>query len=87
MGTSIPRTGWSISFADFAQLLSDASYRPRIGPMVERWFDCAVVNNAGRISLRKRDGSFLITEAIHLAIQSDATKQQELYGAAMDLWR
>jgi DNA-directed RNA polymerase subunit RPC12/RpoP len=87
MGSSIPPTGWSLSYADFAQLLSEPSYHRRIGPMLESWYDCTLERTSGKVTLRNRNGSSLSMEDTHLAIQSDAKRQYELYQVAMDLWR
>lgn len=86
-GNSIPPTGWSLTFAEFARLVDDDSSRQRIGPMMERWFEGRISSLASPTFLRKRDGSLVTKEDAHLAIQNDAPKQYELYQAAMDLWR
>ena len=87
IGSTIPLTGWSVSFSSFAQLLDDAAYCKRIGPMIEKWFDCEVQVATDGARLKKREGAFLVREHIHEAIQADGEKQYQLYQAAMDLWR
>ena len=87
LGSKIPPTGYLLTFANFVQLLSEPLYRRRIGPMMERWFECVIENSPDTICLRKKDGSALTAEDVHLAIQSDAARQYEIYQTAMDLWR
>jgi hypothetical protein len=87
IGSEIPPTGYSLTFANFMQLLSEPLYRHRIGPLMERWFECLIENAPSKTSLRKKDGSVLIAEDVHFAIQSDASRQYEIYQTAMDLWR
>lgn len=87
MGSTIPLTGWSVSFSSFAQLLDDSAYRERIAPMIEEWFNCEVQVTGDGVRLKKKDGAFLVREHVHEAIQADGKKQHQLYQAAMDLWR
>jgi hypothetical protein len=87
MGSTIPLTGWSVSFSSFAQLLENPAYRKRIGPMIEAWFECEVQVAEDGVHLKKKGGAFLVREHVHEAIQADGKRQQPLYQAAMDLWR
>ncbi|MEO6002977.1 MAG: hypothetical protein ABIZ04_13435 [Opitutus sp.] len=87
IGTRIPPNGWFLTFADFAQLFSDASYQTRIGEMIERWFGCKIIIVDERVQFKRPDESLLIYEHVHDSIQADPEKQYQLYQAAMDLWR
>ena len=78
-------SGWSVTFLDFVQLVTDATYRDTILPLV-RSFGYEPV--AGSPSLvRNANGETLTAADVHARIQMDEPKQHSLYGRAMDLWR
>ena len=87
IGTKIAPTGWALTFADFEQLFSEASDRKRLAEMIERWYGCQVIVVNQRVQFKMPDGSLLIREYLHDAIQADPEKQYQLYQAAMDQWR
>jgi len=80
-------TGYRVTFKDFVALLSDPAWRGAIRPLVEKWFNCTVMDVGGQPQLKSATGEVLSLSAVHEQIQADTDKQYTLYQAAMNLWR
>lgn len=87
VGTVYPRTNYQISYHDFQQLVAGRAYKPAIGELLARWFDYELSGNGGSSSVRSRDGENIDLVELHMRIQEDPAKQQEIYRIAMALWR
>src|SRR5262245_56301327 len=86
-GQSIPEIGYSITFRELRQLLTDEAYSKDIDPIVEKLLNCSVDRSGSRVRLAAEDGSLIPMEIAHLEIQSNSDSQRVMYGAAMDQWR
>lgn len=79
-------TGEYLTYDDFIQLLTYPPYKRVVAPLIAEWFDCQVLVDHGRLRLRKKDGTDLVPQFIHDAIQEDPRKRQKIYRYAMSLW-
>lgn len=87
VGTIYPRTGYEITFGDFQLLVTTRAYRSAVAKLLARWFDCEIMGDGDATIVRSHQGESLNLVSLHRKIQEDATKQRELYGTAMALWR
>jgi hypothetical protein len=81
------RTGYEISFEDFRRLVSESSSQPVVAPLLMAWFRCEIAGQGSETVLRSVDGQPLGIRNLHNRIQVDPSKQRDIYGVAMDLWR
>jgi hypothetical protein len=81
------KTGYEVTYSDFMRLLSDPEDRRVVAPLIRKWFDCDVVATKSGFILRDSRGVELNPLDIHQAIQSDSSRQYDLYQTAMSLWR
>lgn len=79
--------GYSISYSDFKQLLTDKAYTKTIHPLVKGFLNCSVERAEDSARLIAQDGSLIPLEVAHLEIQGNRESQRQIYNAAMDLWR
>ena len=86
-GQKIPNTEYSISFADFKQLLTYEPYSELIHPLVQKHLRYSIERSNGSVKLVAEDGSLIPLETAHLEIQLKSGPQREIYGTAMSLWR
>jgi hypothetical protein len=87
VGQEIPEMGYSLSFRDFKQLVTDKAYTMTIHPLVKGFLNCSVERAKGSVRLTAQDGSLIPLEAAHFEIQGNNESQRKIYDAAMDLWR
>jgi hypothetical protein len=80
-------TGYTITFADFHQLLSYHGYRASIAPLLLEWFGYELEMDGDTVCIRTHDGDAIDELTLHQTIQADELKQSALYRAAMTLWR
>ncbi len=83
VGGAIPMTGWELTFADFASLVSEPAYRSEIEPLLSAWFGYRV-RGTGLVTSQ---GEAVDLLSVHLQIQDDEQQQLALYQTAMSLWR
>lgn len=81
----IAPSGWSVTFLDFVQLVTDPAYRPTILPLLRALGYETLVGQPPRF--RDRTGQIRTAEETHASIQCDEKMQYSLYQAAMNLWR
>lgn len=87
LGSSIPYTGFALTYRDLASLITDGYFRERVGPLVETWLDCTITGTGEATTVTGTDGEPLALLTIHERIQADAAMAYELYQVAMDYWR
>lgn len=79
-GSDLPDTGYELTYRDFLLLVQhDSAER-----LLERWMMHVEQPTAGFGEDDSAGDTLLL---LHLAVQSDAKKQYELYQLAMSLWR
>lgn|GEM_PF-2176773 len=86
-GQSIPVQGYELTFHDFCQLVEDSYNRSVTHPAIAKLLNCTVALFDGRFVLQQSDGALIPLEAAHFLLQSDPTKQRDLYNTAMSVWR
>lgn len=78
-------SGWSVTFLDFVQLVTDPDYQSTILPLLRV---SGYETLAGQpLRFRDRTGQIRTAEETHASIQRDKQMQYDLYQAAMNLWR
>lgn len=87
VGTVYPRTEYAITFRDFQQLVGGSDYGPAIGELLALWFGYEIGGEGEASVVRSRRGEPVDLVELHRRIQADSAKQQEIYRAAMALWR
>ena len=78
-------SGWSVTFLDFVQLVTDPAYQTTILPLLRVSGFEILVGQPPRF--RDRTGQIRTAEETHASIQRDEPAQYSLYQAAMNLWR
>lgn len=86
-GTPMPNTGYEVTFGNFVHLLTNRDYRFHVMPLLTNWAPAVeqLINVDTKIGPDTAQERSLIE--IHRTIQSDSSKQYELYQVAMSLWR
>jgi hypothetical protein len=87
LGQNIPNTGYTMTFRDFAQLLSATSSSQVVDPVIRDLLKCEIERTGAALKLIHADGSFIPLEAAHFAIQLDENARGIIYNVAMNLWR
>lgn len=82
-GQSIPLSGRSISYKDFLLLVRDDNAQALIAALL----GCRVARVQGRCVLLDFNDAAIPFERAHVLIQSEPSKQADLYNLAMSLWR
>jgi hypothetical protein len=80
-------TGYRVTYVDFVNLLTEPARRGAVRPLVEKWFNCTVVDIDGQAQLKSTSGEYLSLSSVHEQIQADKDMQRTLYNEAMTLWR
>jgi hypothetical protein len=87
VGTEYPDTGYGITLEHFRQLLDNGVARPVMSALLDRWYGYEIGSDAGLPTVQTRAGDRVDIMELHREIQGDPTRQRELYGVAMSLWR
>ena len=86
VGGRYPVTQWEVTFANFRQLIREASYRTMIEPLLQR-FGYGLRGMGDATALLDPGGTVLDELSVHFEIQNSESRQYELYQTAMSLWR
>lgn len=80
-------TGYSITEAEFRQIISYAPWQDIARPLLKRWFGYEIVGEGETATVRSASGESLDLTELHKRIQSDPQMQYDLYQRAMNVWR
>ena len=80
-------TGYSITEADFRQIISYPGWQDIARPLLKRWFGYDIVGEKETAAVRSASGETLDLTELHHRIQSEPQMQHDLYQRAMNTWR
>ena len=80
-------SGYQLSFEDFRQLVSYATYQASVAALLRNWFGYEIVGEGDSTVVRTPSDDVVDLRALHDLIQSDPEKQYRIYQCAMTLWR
>ena len=87
VGTTLPDTGWELSFADFRQLLGSHEGGTILDGLLRDWYGHSVTADGHHAAIQSSSGQPIDELDVHESVQREPDKQRALYQAAMALWQ
>jgi hypothetical protein len=80
-------TGYSITEAEFRQIISDPPWQDIARPLLKRWFGYEIAGEREAAAVRSASGKSVDLAELYQRIQGDPQMQYDLYQRAMNFWR